>query len=202
MPMASPVERISGPRTVSTTCPSAVVNRLKGSTTPLTATGSAMSNKGAFPDGSAPSSRSRAMDRPIMIHAAASATETAGRLGHERDRPGGARVGFDHVERVLHEPELDVEQAADPHAGGDGLGGRPDPVDDGLGERDGRKDAGGVARVDPALLDVLHHARQVELPAVVEGVDVDLGGGVEEAVDEQGGRAAGRPSAFAAAPAK
>ena len=54
--------------------------------------------------------------------------------------------------------------------------------------------------MDPALLDVLHHARQVELPAVVEGVDVDLGGGVEEAVDEQGGRAAGRPSAFAAAP--
>ena len=35
-----------------------------------------MSNKGASPDGSAPSSRSRAMDRPIMIHAAASATET------------------------------------------------------------------------------------------------------------------------------
>jgi hypothetical protein len=38
--------------------------------------------------------------------------------------------------------------------------------------------------VDAGLLDVLHHAGQVEVGAVVERVDVDLDGVLEEAVDQ------------------
>jgi hypothetical protein len=39
--------------------------------------------------------------------------------------------------------------------------------------------------VDAGFLDVLHHATDVELVAVVDGVDVDLDGVIEEAVDQQ-----------------
>ena len=38
--------------------------------------------------------------------------------------------------------------------------------------------------MDPGLLDVLHDPAEVHRLAVVEGVDVDLDGVVEEAVDE------------------
>jgi hypothetical protein len=38
--------------------------------------------------------------------------------------------------------------------------------------------------VDAGLLDVLHDAGQVEVVTVVERVDVDLDGVLEEAVDE------------------
>ena len=46
-PMTSPVERISGPSTVSTTMPSAVRNRLNGSTASLTASGAPRSQRAA-----------------------------------------------------------------------------------------------------------------------------------------------------------
>ena len=48
----------------------------------------------------------------------------------------------------------------------------------------GRQRARRVAGVDAGLLDVLHDAAEVELLAVVEGVDVDLDGLVEELVDQ------------------
>ncbi len=38
--------------------------------------------------------------------------------------------------------------------------------------------------MDPRLLDVLHHATEVQLGAVVDGVHVDLHGVVEEPVDQ------------------
>jgi hypothetical protein len=38
--------------------------------------------------------------------------------------------------------------------------------------------------VDTGLLDVFHHAAEVHLGAVVEGVHVDLDGVVEEPVDQ------------------
>src|SRR5699024_12082925 len=59
-----------------------------------------------------------------------------------------------------------------------------DPLEDRVGEGDRRQRAGRIARVDAGLLDVLHDAAEVELGAVVERVDVDLDGGVQEAVDE------------------
>ena len=68
-------------------------------------------------------------------------------------------------------------------------------------EGDRRQRARGVAGVDAGLLDVLHDAAEVHLGAVVEHVDVDLDGVVEEAVDEHRvlGRGDGRPLDVAAA---
>ena len=51
-------------------------------------------------------------------------------------------------------------------------------------ERDRRQRARRVAGVDAGLLDVLHHAAEVELLAVEERVDVDLDRVVEEPVDQ------------------
>ena len=80
--------------------------------------------------------------------------------------------------------ELDVDQAADADALGDGLGGGAQPLDVVAAEGDRGQRAGRVAGVDAGLLDVLHDAAEVELVAVVERVDVDLDGVVEEAVDQ------------------
>ena len=49
----------------------------------------------------------------------------------------------------------------------------------------GGQHAGGVARVDARLLDVLHHRGDAGLVPVAERVDVDLDRVLEEAVDEQ-----------------
>ena len=40
--------------------------------------------------------------------------------------------------------------------------------------------------MDACLLDVLHDAAEVEIRAVVEGVDVDLDRIIEEVVDQHG----------------
>ncbi len=107
-----------------------------------------------------------------------------GRLGGERHGARGARVGLQDVQDVAGERELDVDQTAHPDAAGDGLGGGAQPLDVVPAEGDRRQGAGGVAGVDAGLLDVLHDAAEVELGAVVEGVDVDLHRVVEEAVDQ------------------
>src|SRR5690606_16511291 len=80
--------------------------------------------------------------------------------------------------------ELDVDQAAYPDSACDGLRGGTQPLDVEPAERDRRQGARRVAGVDAGLLDVLHDAAEVQLIAAVEGVDVDLYGVVEEAVDE------------------
>ena len=72
MPMTSPVDRISGPRRLSTAAPSVVRNRLKGSTASLTEIGASMgSSPPSVCGGSSPSSRSSAMVAPSMTLAAA-----------------------------------------------------------------------------------------------------------------------------------
>jgi hypothetical protein len=74
--MTSPVERISGPSTVSTTVPSAVRNRLKGSTASLTAIGASSGRSPPSPSaGRTPSARSSAIDSPAMTRAAAFASD-------------------------------------------------------------------------------------------------------------------------------
>ena len=40
--------------------------------------------------------------------------------------------------------------------------------------------------MDAGLFEVLHHSPDVQLVAVVEGIDIEFHGVVEEAVDEQG----------------
>ena len=71
-----------------------------------------------------------------------------------------------------------------PDAAGDRLGGLPDPADLGGAEGDRRQRARGVAGVDAGLLDVLHHAAEVELLAVEQRVHVDLDRVVDEPVDQ------------------
>ena len=72
-----------------------------------------------------------------------------------------------------------------PTPAGDRLGGQPDPLELGRRQRHRRQGARRVAGVDAGLLDVLHDAAEEQLGAVEQGVDVDLDGVVEEAVDEQ-----------------
>jgi hypothetical protein len=75
MPITSPVERISGPSTVSTVPPSKVRNRLKGITASLTATGAVSGTSPPSPcAGSRPSVRSSATVAPSMTRAAALAS--------------------------------------------------------------------------------------------------------------------------------
>src|ERR1017187_8511436 len=92
MPMTSPVERISGPRTVSTPSPRALRNRPNGSTASLTAIGASSGSVPPSPvAGSIPSARSPATVAPSMILAAALASGTAVALetnGTVRDARG------------------------------------------------------------------------------------------------------------------
>ena len=76
MPMTSPVERISGPSTVSTTSPAAVRNRLKGSTAALTAMEPPSGIVRASRPGRSPWSRREAIVRPTWMRAAALASCT------------------------------------------------------------------------------------------------------------------------------
>jgi hypothetical protein len=60
------------------------------------------------------------------------------------------------------------------------------PVDLGVSQGHRRQRAGTVAGVDAGFFDVLHHPAEIHLVPVVEHVDVDLDGVVEESVDEDG----------------
>ena len=129
-PITSPVDFISGPSTVSTLLPSGGWNRLNGITASLTAIGESGGRLPPSPlAGSSPSARSVLIDSPSITRAAALASGVAGRLGDERHRARGARVGLEHVEHVGAERELDVEQPEHADPAGDRLGGLADPVD-------------------------------------------------------------------------
>ena len=108
------------------------------------------------------------------------------REGHGARR---ARVSLDDVQRVGEQRELDVDEAAHADAASNGLGRGRDALEFACGQRHGRQHAGGVARVDACLLNVLHDRAHEEFVAVVQRVNVDLDGCVQEAVDEE--RAAG-----------
>ena len=92
MPITSPVERISGPSTVSTPCPARSRNRPNGSTASFTATGASSGSSPPSPAArSIPSARSPATVAPSMIRAAALASGTAVALdtnGTVRDARG------------------------------------------------------------------------------------------------------------------
>jgi hypothetical protein len=125
MPMTSPVERISGPSRASTTSPSAVRNRLNGSTASLTDIGAWAGRVPPSPcaAGSSPSSRSCGDGRAEHDPGGRLGERHPGRLGDERHGARGARVGLEHVEDVLRQGELDVHQPAHPDALGE-LAGR------------------------------------------------------------------------------
>src|SRR5204863_2867101 len=108
------------------------------------------------------------------------------RLRHEPDGALRTRVRFEHEEHVGGDGELDVDQAENPDARGDGRGRLADSADVLGAEGDGRQRAGGVAGVDTGLFDVLHHAAEIQLESVIQGVDIDLDRVVEEPVDQHG----------------
>ena len=88
------------------------------------------------------------------------------------------------MQLAVGERELDVQQPDDAER-------RAEAADDaadvavGLGVERGRgQHAGGVARVDARLLDVLHHGADVDRDPVAERVDVDLERAFEEPVDQ------------------
>ena len=107
-----------------------------------------------------------------------------GRLGDERHGAGRARIRLQHVQHPAGQGVLHVQQPAHAHAAGDRLGRAPDLGDVLPAQGDRRQRAGRVAGVDAGLLDVLHHAAQIQFLAVVQGVDVDLDRVVEEPVDQ------------------
>ena len=106
------------------------------------------------------------------------------RLGDERHGAAGPGVGLDHVEDVVLDRVLDVHQPADADPRGQLLGGGPDLQQVRRAQGDRRQRAGRVAGVDPGLLDVLHDPAEVQVGAVVERVDVDLDGVLQEPVDQ------------------
>ena len=103
-----------------------------------------------------------------------------GRLGGVGNGARRARVHLEHVDVSAGDRELDVQQPDDPECGPEAA----DELADLRRVRRRRQHARGVARVDPRLLDVLHHGRDVRIGAVAEGVDVELDRALEEAVDE------------------
>ena len=143
IPITSPVERISGPSSESEPA-----KRSNGSTASLTQTWPSTGSSG----------RSRSAIRsPEHDPAGELGERQADRLGDERHRPRGARVGLDHVQPVVAvDRELDVEQPDDAQRSRDPGRLLADLVEHLLAEPVRRQHAGRVAGVDPGLLDVLH----------------------------------------------
>ena len=176
IPITSPVERISGPSTVST-----VGKRSNGSTASFTAT-----CPPAAGSGNTPVSRSSASVAPTMSRAATLASGTPVALltnGTVRLARGFASMiqTWPSLHRVLH-----VEQTDDVERVGERARVRLDRREHVGGERRRRDRARGVAGVHACFLDVLHDPADEHVTgAVAQRVDVDLDRVLEEAVDER-----------------
>ena len=109
----------------------------------------------------------------------------AGGLRHERQRPGGTRVGLDHVDLIVLDGVLDVDRSPHVEFLGDGARVLFDPFHHGRREVWRRDDAGAVPAVHPGLLDVLHDRSDDHLAQVVpDGVDIHLCGVLQEPVHQ------------------
>ena len=174
--ITSPVERISGPehRVGSGEAGEREDGGLDGDVRRR------LTGGGASSASAAPAARRQAAATRLTP----SAFETNGH------RPRRARVRLEDVEAAVVERQLHVEEPDDAERG-------REPATVARTRRgrsraaDRREHAGGVARVDAGLLDVLHERRHPGLLPVAERVDVELDGALEEAVDEH----ASRPSA-------
>ena len=114
----------------------------------------------------------------------------AGGLAHVGNRARGARIDFQHVNRVALNGVLHVHQADDAESAGQAIGVVANVGQRGGRERNGRQNTGGVAGVDAGLFDVFHDAADDHIFAVGERIDVDFGGFLEELVDQNGPRRA------------
>ena len=191
-PMTSPVERISGPRRVSTPG-----KRSKGSTASFTLT---WSSTGTRPTTSGRSRPSRAQLGQRLAHhdpGGHHGQRHAGGLGHEGHRPAGPGVGLEHEDLPVLHRELHVDQARTRRALGQGAGVALELVD----HRRRAGSAGGSAQAEspectPASSTCsMTPAIRISPVAVAHGVDVDLDRVLQEAVDQHG--ALGRDPALA-----
>src|SRR6266576_1863812 len=79
---------------------------------------------------------------------------------------------------------LDVDQPHHAQRPGKGLGVAPHLVHLPVSDQIGRQDAGGIARVNPGILDVLHHPADYAARAVGDRVNVRLERVFEEMIDQ------------------
>ena len=97
-------------------------------------------------------------------------------LGDERHGSGGTWVGLEHIQNITCQRELNIDETTNANALSNRKGCLSDSVDLTLAHGDRRQCAARVSRVDSGLLDVLHHATDIQLFAVIERVDVDFDG--------------------------
>src|SRR5881394_2834572 len=185
-PIASPVDRISGPNTVST--PGSLVKGKTASLTATPATGSSsgMPKSSSVPPGpppgppGSPGPPGRAGDD----HRGKLGERHPGGLAHKRYGPRGPRIDLQHV----HDPVLDgVLNVHEPH--------HPERLRERLrmaahflqllvADQVGRQHTGRVARVHPGILDMLHHDADDAPLQAGERVDVGSERVLEEVVDQ------------------
>ena len=65
-----------------------------------------------------------------------------------------------------------------------GMSGFANPLNIHVPQRDRRECTGRVTRVNSGLLDMLHDAAEIQVNTVVEGIDIDFDGIVEESIDK------------------
>ena len=105
-------------------------------------------------------------------------------LRDEGHRPARPRVDLEHVDLVCLDCVLHVHQAddAEPVRQQTGL---PAQLALHRGRKgEGRQSAGGVTRVHPSLLDLLHYTGDVDVCAVGNGVHIDFDSAFQELVDQ------------------
>ena len=106
------------------------------------------------------------------------------RLRHERHGARGSRIDLEQIDCPVLHGELDVHEASHFQRHRELLGLPLKLPDDSGVQRVRRQRARAVARMDPRKLDVLHHARDADGPAVAQGVDIHLHGVGQELVDQ------------------
>ena len=186
MPITSPVERISGPEQrvdAGAVRPAEPVERHHRLLDRDRRAGRQRRRRPRRP-AAGPRPAVRRWWRPVMIRAAALASGTAVALdenGTVRDARGLASSTYSVWSLSAY---CTFSRPRTPTAQRDRLGVRPDRGDVAAAQGDRRQHAGRVAGVDAGLLDVLHHAAEVDLGAVAQRVDVDLDRVVEEPVDQ------------------
>jgi hypothetical protein len=167
-PITSPVERISGPSSVSTPG-----KRAKGSTASFTAT---------WPVSAGGSVKAESFS-PAISRAAIAGDGRAHGLGDERHGARGAGIDLQHVDIAVLHGELHVHQpdhaerlrqAAVWRSSSAMVAARGSAA----------AAAGAVARMHAGFLDMLHDAGDVHRLAVAERVDIDFHGAGEIAVEQ------------------
>ena len=200
MPMTSPVERISGPSSVSTSG-----KRLNGSTASLIDDVVRLRRAAASRPFGAQLGERRAEHRPRRDLR----ERHAGRLAHERHRAARARVRLDDEHLAVLHRVLHVEQADDVERAGE----RARVLFDRLRAPGAASVGGGIAHAESPECTPASSMCSIIPPmthvagAVAQRVDVDFDRVFEEAVDERGpfrrqpafaaeraGRARARPS--------